>query len=69
MSNLIKIDNDYFIKSEKIRIFPCAYRGTKEVTLSSDKTTRRTIAFQPTARSFSEENLSKTCNTSSSDNV
>lgn len=57
MSNLIQIGSDYFIKSEKIRIFPCAYRGTKEVTLSSDPSATRTIAFQPTARSFSEENL------------
>lgn len=57
--NIIKYQNKLFIKSTKVQVFPCAYRGSRTVTISANNTdgyTNKVIAFQPTSRSFTEEN-------------
>ena len=52
--NIIKNnDNKLFIKSTKVKVFPCAYRGGRTVSIDD---TKKRIAFQPTSRAFTEEN-------------
>ena len=54
-SNFIKPDNDkyYFVKSNNIKVFPCAYRGYKS-------TADGPVVFDPEARSTTEANFTKT---------
>lgn len=58
-NNIIKYNDKFFIKSTKVQVFPCAYRGGRTIEISSNSSTSTTpkrISFQPTSRSFNEEN-------------
>jgi hypothetical protein len=57
-SNFIKIkhnnnNNYYFVKSNNIKVFPCAYRGY-------NSTGNSPVVFDPEARSTTEANFTKT---------
>jgi hypothetical protein len=52
-SNFIKYNDYYFVKSNNIKVFPCAYRGY-------NSTGANPVVFDPEARSTTEANFTKT---------